>query len=475
MPAYAPDPFASTELLKNDFPDADNPFVADPFSDENENDDLERTPAPHAHAPLATTAYQQPLKPPASQPSPINTSPAVTSAVKPGPPSKPFLNNLSTYGKPSDLPDDIVEALNKILGRDINVRELFSRLERTRENSEAWARGERGPVGQSAELHDSKRDLSKHLFHDPAGPSDSSATSGYRDDEGKPKPPSMAKRAAVAFRKALGLSQDSSSISMDSPPMGTQRVTPNAYASGAKTLPAPPQHIHADDHLTLAIFYHEREDLEISAIYLEKSANEGHPLGLYLRALTLRHGWGVPENKELAFRCLLESAESSLMTIPEIADRRKLKAESGPSSPFDTSDPSAKRSSTKTRPADLRSLRSYATVASLLPEDIHTATALLPLPLFEIGMCFRQGWGVLKSYPAAVYYFGIAARLGDPDAMYELGYCYLNHTPGVTLNASEKMSNRQLAAMWLREADKTGKKVIGESWIWKKKWGGEED
>ncbi|KAI8842539.1 hypothetical protein BC829DRAFT_435455 [Chytridium lagenaria] len=387
------------------------------------------------------------------------------STTKPGPPSKPYLS----YGRPADLPDNVVEHLTRILGRDINVRELFSRLERTRQNAEAWARGERGPVGQSAEFHDSKRDLSKHLYHDPS--STSSDVPGYRDDEGKPKPPSLAKRAAGAFRKALGISPDAPGDA--SLPSASANYY-NPYASGTKPLPSPPSHIHKEDHLSLAIYYHEREELDISAIYLEKSAEEKNPLGLYLRALTLRHGWGVPENKELAFRHLLESAESSLMTIPEVSERRKQKAEAGGNSKAESPLPSSASSTiSRTRPADLRSLRSYATVASLLPEDTSTATALLPLPLFEIGMCFRQGWGVLKSYPAAVYYFGIAARLGDPDAMYELGYSYLNKTPGVGASSDDEF--KMLAAQWLREADKTGKKVVGESWIWKKKWGGSED
>ncbi|KAJ3094790.1 hypothetical protein HDU97_007604 [Phlyctochytrium planicorne] len=458
---FGKDPFASTELLKNEYAD-DNPFVADPFSDPQHEDEYSennsgsgnmiQTAAPHQ--PPLPPSFQQPLK--AAHTPTVTTSASASTPTKPGPPSKPSMS----YSRPSELPDDVVEALSKILGSDINVRELFSRLERTRQNAEAWARGDR-----SSELHDSKRDLSKHLFHD-----GDDAGNGYRDDEGKPKPPSLAKRAAFALRKALGVSGDASGSEET---VRHQQVS--AYATGAKPLPNPPSHIHADDKLSLAIYYHEREELDISAIYLEQSAMERNPLGLYLRGLTLRHGWGVPEDKEAAFRSLLESAESCLMTIPEVAERRKKRAESSSaSSPFDSPYSTLDKKS-KTRPADLRSLRSYATVASLLPEDIHTATALLPLPLFELGMCFRQGWGVLKSYPAAVYYFGIAARLGDPDAMYELGYCYLNGTPGTASSAADKSNNKVLAAMWLREADKHDKKVVGESWIWKKKWGGNED
>ncbi|KAI9337612.1 hypothetical protein DFJ73DRAFT_591053 [Zopfochytrium polystomum] len=122
-------------------------------------------------------------------------------------------------------------------------------------------------------------------------------------------------------------------------------------------------------------------------------------------------------------------------------------------------------------PAALRNMASYASVAQMLPEDLEMAVALLPLPLFEIGVCFQQGWGCAKSPAAATYYFAAAANLGDADAMYEAGYNYLNLAgPG-----ERGRQNKRIAAQYLRAADKAGKKVVGESWIWKRKWGGEED
>ncbi|KAJ3090026.1 hypothetical protein HDU96_003556, partial [Phlyctochytrium bullatum] len=404
MPAKqgAYDPFASTELLRNDFEES-NPFAADPFDDPQLDDDgqhlLARNPFAPSPAPPGITPFSEKspaVVDPISVAKSIVPPPQSSSVVspKPGPPSKPFLSTLSTYGRPSELPDEAVALLTKILGGDINVRELFSRLERTRQNAEAFARG----AGTSIDgvIHDSKRDLSKHMYNEDGG-----GAQAYKTDEGKPKAPSLAKRAAAAFRKAIGVNPDVGSAFEESAAARAGGVE-NPYLSGNKPLPPPPTHVHPDDHLSLAIYYHEREELQISAVYLERAAKDRNPLGLYLRALTLRHGWGVPENKQEAFRCLLESAESSLMTIPEVAERRKHKLES----PFATLEKSGSTSTStsarsSTRPADLRSLRSYATVASLLPEDIHTATALLPLPLFEIGICFSQGWGVMKSYPAA--------------------------------------------------------------------------
>ncbi|KAJ3166775.1 hypothetical protein HK101_011879, partial [Irineochytrium annulatum] len=369
--------------------------------------------------------------------------------VRPTTPQKPLISTLSTHGRPSDLPDEAVAHLSRILGRDIDVRDLFARLERTRENAEAWERGVRGDG-----VHDPKVDLSRHLFHGHDAAYDQTS-------EGRPKAISFRKKAAVAFRKAIGVAVDHDGSPLPHDQQNGQGGGVGHHHVRESDLPPVPVGIHKEDYLSLAIHYHEREMLDVSAYYMEKSGEERNPLGLYLLGLALRHGWGVDEDKERAFRCLLLSVESSLMTIPEIAARRTHSNENADS----PSSGSVNDTTGKTkRPSDLRSLRSYASVANVMASDIDTAIALLPLPLFEVAMCFRQGWGVLKSYPAAVYYFGIAARLGDADAMYELGYCYLNGT-GITKDKDAK--NKILAATWLREADKNGRKVTGESWIWK--------
>ncbi|KAJ1566020.1 hypothetical protein HK405_011102, partial [Cladochytrium tenue] len=97
-----------------------------------------------------------------------------------------------------------------------------------------------------------------------------------------------------------------------------------------------------------------------------------------------------------------------------------------------------------------------------------------------IGVCFQQGWGCTKSLSAATYFFVAAAHLGDADAMYEAGYCYLSGSAGHGIGSahSERVRQNKLrAAEYLRAADKAGRKVVGESWIWKDKWmpsGGQE-
>jgi TPR repeat protein len=49
----------------------------------------------------------------------------------------------------------------------------------------------------------------------------------------------------------------------------------------------------------------------------------------------------------------------------------------------------------------------------------------LVLAIFELGNCYRNGWGVKKDPVAARQYFETAANLGDTDAMNEVAWCYL--------------------------------------------------
>lgn len=49
----------------------------------------------------------------------------------------------------------------------------------------------------------------------------------------------------------------------------------------------------------------------------------------------------------------------------------------------------------------------------------------LVLAIFELANCFRYGWGIEKDPVAARQYYETAANLGDPDAMNECAWCYL--------------------------------------------------
>lgn len=90
------------------------------------------------------------------------------------------------------------------------------------------------------------------------------------------------------------------------------------------------------------------------------------------------------------------------------------------------------------------------------------ARSELILAIYELGVCFRHGWGVPKSKSTAAYYFEIAANLGDPDAQSDLGFCYMNGD-GVKKDLKK-------AAKYYRMASAQGVTIPGNSWIFKKKY-----
>lgn len=67
-----------------------------------------------------------------------------------------------------------------------------------------------------------------------------------------------------------------------------------------------------NDILQRGIYFHEKNQLNWAAYYFSESAATGSPLGLVLYALHLRHGWGVPENKQLSAIYLQKAADSVL-------------------------------------------------------------------------------------------------------------------------------------------------------------------
>ncbi|RYF05314.1 MAG: hypothetical protein EOO77_28520, partial [Oxalobacteraceae bacterium] len=48
----------------------------------------------------------------------------------------------------------------------------------------------------------------------------------------------------------------------------------------------------------------------------------------------------------------------------------------------------------------------------------------LRLAIFELGNCFRFGWGVEQDKALARVYYETAANLRDGDAMNEIAWCY---------------------------------------------------
>lgn len=80
----------------------------------------------------------------------------------------------------------------------------------------------------------------------------------------------------------------------------------------------------------------------------------------------------------------------------------------------------------------------------------------LVLAIFELGNCFRNGWGVAKDAVFARSYYETAANLGDTDAMVEVARCY-----------EEGLGTKRdkfKAADYYRKAEERGNKILGNSW-----------
>ncbi|OAD02723.1 hypothetical protein MUCCIDRAFT_133430, partial [Mucor lusitanicus CBS 277.49] len=135
----------------------------------------------------------------------------------------------------------------------------------------------------------------------------------------------------------------------------------------------------------------------------------GSPLGLFFYGIALRHGWGCKRNPTKAVRYLQSAAECAVYDL-----------QTG------------------------------------IAQSASVAKSELVLAIYELGVCFRHGWGVPKNLETATYYFQVASNLGDPDAQNDLGFCYA-HGLGVK-------KDLYCAAKYYRLAEKQGQGMIGNSW-----------
>ncbi|KAI9349983.1 hypothetical protein BD770DRAFT_394813 [Pilaira anomala] len=173
--------------------------------------------------------------------------------------------------------------------------------------------------------------------------------------------------------------------------------------------------VDQDSYLQLGMNYHEKGELEKATHYWRLSAESGSPLGLFFYGIALRHGWGCKKNSVKAVKYLQSAAE---LAVHEL--------QTG------------------------------------IAQSVSVAKSELVLAIYELGVCFRHGWGVPKNLETATYYFEVASNLGDPDAQNDLGFCY-SHGLGVKKDLYR-------AAKYYRLADKQGQGMIGNSWIWKDKY-----
>ncbi|CAO3587285.1 unnamed protein product [Absidia cylindrospora] len=164
------------------------------------------------------------------------------------------------------------------------------------------------------------------------------------------------------------------------------------------------------------IKYHESGKLEQATYYFHKASQLQLPMAMFFYGVSLRHGWGCQKNEPVAFQYIQKAAEHAVM--------------------------------------DLNSLSKTVNTSASKGELI--------MAIYEMGISFRHGWGCRKNKETAVHFFKIAADLGDADAQNDLGHCYY-HGHGVKKDVP-------LAAKYYRKADKQGHGIMGNSWIWKKKY-----
>lgn len=144
----------------------------------------------------------------------------------------------------------------------------------------------------------------------------------------------------------------------------------------------------SDGDLQAAIDLHESGDLEKSTLLFGQLADpEGvnNPLAQVLYGLALRHGWGLRADPDDAIHYFRLAASNSAF-IEE----------------------AAKKANVKVNPRNRKA-------------GVGGAKGELTLAIFELGNCFRYGWGVEQDAVAAKHYYETAANLGDSDAMTETG------------------------------------------------------
>jgi len=212
--------------------------------------------------------------------------------------------------------------------------------------------------------------------------------------------------------------------------MASETSTIKGYFGAQKAgsvLELPPE-----EHLQRGIELHEDGDLQKSTYHLRLAAKAGHPTAMLLYALACRHGWGMKANAEEGIIWLQKAVDSAQLEIAEDEDLIK----QGHALDF---------------------------------TERKTHKAQFALSVYELGMSYMKGWGVVQDKALGLRCFEIAGNWGDADALAEAGYCYLE---GIGCKKDLKRS-----ATLYRRAEVKGVQVAGNSWIHKDKYqqGDEED
>lgn len=173
----------------------------------------------------------------------------------------------------------------------------------------------------------------------------------------------------------------------------------------------------ADDHVAKGIESHEKGSLSESTYHLRVAAKQNHPTGMLLYALACRHGWGMRSNEKEGVRWLRKAVDSVGLEMLANPD--------GPG-------------------------------ASKAKELQKAYRAQFALSIYELGVSYRNGWGIEQDKSLALRCFEIAGQWGDVDAMAEAGFCYAE---GVGCKKDMKK-----AARFYRQAESNGMSMVGNSW-----------
>ncbi|KAJ5644564.1 hypothetical protein N7507_010575 [Penicillium longicatenatum] len=183
----------------------------------------------------------------------------------------------------------------------------------------------------------------------------------------------------------------------------------------------------ADDHVSKGIELHESGSLNESTYHLRIAAKQNHPTGMLLYALACRHGWGMRSNQKEGVRWLRKAVDSVGLEMLENPD---------------------------------------APGASKAKELQKAYRAQFALSIYELGVSHLNGWGIEQDRALALRCFEIAGQWGDVDAMAEAGFCYAE---GVGCK-----KDMMKAARFYRQAESNGMSMVGNSWIYKDKYMGDE-
>lgn len=241
----------------------------------------------------------------------------------------------------------------------------------------------------------------------------------------------------------------------------------DTYADADETTFIASNQLTPEQHVAQGIAFHESGNdasLSRSTYHLRRAALAGHPTGMLLYALACRHGWGVRPNATEGVKWLKKAVDLGGQEFTDGDDddgggggrggkKQDILATVTALDPSTPSSPSPSTSTTTTVP---------------YPAAPTQHAAHLALAVYELGVSHMNGWGTAVDRGLALRCFDIAAAWGDLDALMEAAFCYAE---GIGC----KGRDRGKAARMYRAAERRGRSIVGNSWIYKEKYMDDDD